>query len=32
MLRTTKNMKDKYEQIQSYLFSLIPARGTGFVV
>ena len=26
MLRTTKNMKDKYEQIQSYLFSLIPEK------
>ena len=26
MLRTTKNMKDKYEQIQSYLFTLIPEK------
>ena len=26
MLRTTKNMKDKYEKIQSCLFDLIPER------
>lgn len=26
MLRTTKNMKDKYEQIQNYLFELIPEK------
>lgn len=26
MLRTTKNMKDKYEKIQKYLFDLIPER------
>ncbi len=26
MLRTTKNMKDKYEKIQSLIFSLIPER------
>ena len=26
MLRTTKNMKDKYEKIQSYLFDLIPEK------
>ena len=26
MLRTTKNMKDKYEKIQSILFSLIPEK------
>ncbi len=26
MLRTTKNMKDKYEKIQSCLFELIPER------
>ena len=26
MLRTTKSMKEKYEKIQSYLFTLIPER------
>lgn len=26
MLRTTKNMKDKYEKIQTYLFDLIPEK------
>lgn len=26
MLRTTKNMKDKYEKIQNYLFDLIPEK------
>ncbi|MCI9063223.1 MAG: DUF600 family protein, partial [Clostridia bacterium] len=26
MLRTTKLMKDKYEKIQKYLFSLIPEK------
>lgn len=26
MLRTTKNMKDKYEKIQNYLFTLIPEK------
>ena len=26
MLRTTKNMKDKYEKIQSCLFDLIPEK------
>ena len=26
MLRTTKNMKDKYEKIQSCLFELIPEK------
>jgi len=26
MLRTTKNMKDKYEKIQNYIFSLIPEK------
>ena len=26
MLRTTKNMKDKYEKIQNCLFDLIPNR------
>lgn len=26
MLRTTKNMKDKYEKIQQYLFSMIPEK------
>lgn len=26
MLRTTKNMRDKYEKIQNYLFDLIPER------
>ncbi len=26
MLRTTKNMKEKYEEIQTYLFSLIPEK------
>lgn len=26
MLRTTKNMKEKYEKIQNYLFSLIPEK------
>ena len=26
MLRTTKNMKDKYEKIQEYLFSMIPEK------
>ena len=26
MLRTTKNMKDKYENIQNYIFSLIPEK------
>jgi len=26
MLRTTKNMKEKYEKIQSLLFSLIPEK------
>ena len=26
MLRTTKNMKDKYEKIQSLIFSLIPEK------
>ena len=26
MLRTTKNMKEKYEKIQNYIFSLIPER------
>ena len=26
MLRTTKNMKEKYEQIQNYLFTLIPEK------
>ena len=28
MLRTTKNMKDKYEKIQSCLFELIPEKLT----
>ena len=26
MLRTTKNMKEKYEKIQNYLFDLIPEK------
>ena len=26
MLRTTKNMKDKYEKIQNCLFDLIPEK------
>ena len=26
MLRTTKLMKDKYEKIQRYLFSMIPEK------
>ena len=26
MLRTTKNMKDKYEKIQTCLFDLIPEK------
>ena len=26
MLRTTKNMRDKYEKIQTYLFDLIPEK------
>jgi len=26
MLRTTKNMKEKYEKIQNYLFALIPEK------
>ena len=26
MLRTTKNMKEKYEQIQNYIFTLIPEK------
>ena len=26
MLRTTKNMRDKYEKIQNYLFDLIPEK------
>ena len=26
MLRTTKNMKDRYEKIQNYLFTLIPEK------
>lgn len=26
MLRTTKNMREKYEKIQGYLFSLIPEK------
>ena len=26
MLRTTKNMRDKYENIQNFLFELIPER------
>ena len=26
MLRTTKNMKEKYEKIQSCLFELIPEK------
>ena len=26
MLRTTKTMKEKYEQIQSYIFTLIPEK------
>ena len=26
MLRTTKLMRDKYEKIQKYLFSMIPER------
>ena len=26
MLRTTKNMKDKYEQIQNLLFEMIPEK------
>ena len=26
MLRTTKLMKDKYEKIQKYLFSMIPEK------
>lgn len=26
MLRTTKNMKEKYEKIQNYLFTLIPEK------
>ena len=26
MLRTTKNMKEKYEKIQNYIFSLIPEK------
>ncbi len=28
MLRTTKNMKDKYKKIQNYLFALIPEKWT----
>ncbi len=26
MLRTTKNMREKYERIQSLVFSLIPEK------
>ena len=26
MLRTTKNMKEKYENIQNYIFNLIPEK------
>ena len=26
MLRTTKNMKEKYESIQNYMFTLIPEK------
>ena len=26
MLRTTKNMKEKYESIQNYIFTLIPEK------
>ena len=29
MLRTTKNMKEKYEQIQNYLYTLIPEKWEG---
>ena len=26
MLRTTKNMKEKYENIQNFIFTLIPEK------
>ena len=29
MLRTTKNMKEKYEKIQNYLFTLVPEKWDG---